>query len=394
MAKFNSLGSNWTLRQALLALTIKEGTGKRRFLPAAQEEYYYKGREALRAALRKLDLAPKSRVAMTGFTCLAVYAAIVAEKLVPVIIDIDETLNLDVEKLKTKSAQGKIEVVILQNTFGFTQRRVEELLKWARQNQVKVIEDNAHAFGARYDNGRRTGEVGEMAIFSASQDKILDSVSGGVLVMNKKKYVSAGEKIALVPTPSKQQKKDRWYPLLTWLIRRTYGVGLGKVLHAWARRGKKLSQPMHYLDEGGWQELPAWQKVLLQERQKVALAEQAHRQKRVTWYLENLMDENLFWRPTKEEIGRAAALRWPVKVAAEKREEVLRKLEKAGYHLRDFWYDAPVGPEKYVRAAGYKISGRQLPVATKVAQTIINLPTHREISKSDVKKMCRIISQA
>ncbi len=401
MAKFNALGSNWTFGEALQVLMAGKNGENQNFEEliksdeknTSQEEYFYKGREALRAALRKLNLPAKSRVAMTGFTCLAVYEAIRDEKLVPVIIDIDETLNMDLEKLKAKEERGQIEVVIIQNTFGFTQRRIEELKKWARQKRVALIEDNAHAFGAQYDNGQKTGEVGAMAIFSSSQDKILDSVSGGILLTNEKKYQRADEKIAKVEVPRKQQQKDKWYPLLTWSIRKTYDLGIGKAIHMMARKGKKLSEPMHYLDEGGFQGLPVWQAKVLMKRVKVAEKEQIKRQKKVNYYLENLTDEWLFWRPTAEEVARAAALRWPVKVRAEKRALVITELKKAGYYLSDFWYDAPVGPQKYVQAKGYQISLAQLRRAKEVTATIINLPTHQEITKKDIEKMCAIVKK-
>lgn len=390
MAKFNSLGSNWTLAQTWNALTYQANKlGKK----SDQELYFYKGREALRAALRKLDLSPKSRVAITGFTCLAVYEAIIWEKLVPVLIDVDETLNLDFNKLKTKIQQGKIEAVIIQNTFGFTVRQMSELQMLLKRNRIPLIEDNAHAFGAEYDNGKKVGEVGALAIFSASQDKALDSVAGGILVINDKRLQKKAEKIATVPVPMKQQLKDRFYPFLTWTVRQTYDWGVGKGLHFLYKKAGWLSQPMAYEKEGGFQELPAWQIGLLKTRMKVANQAKKERQKRVLWYKENLPSENLFWQVTDEEINRCAALRLPVKVKAEKRDQILQALEKQGYHLRDFWYDSPIGPKKYVQQKGYKINLAQLKKAVAVGKTIINLPTHLRISEADVKKIAAIIRE-
>lgn len=388
MAKFNSLGSNWTFVQTWNALTYQTNKlGKK----SNQELYFYKGREALRAALRKLDLLPKSRVAITGFTCLAVYEAIIWEKLVPVLIDVDETLNLDFNKLKTKIQQGKIEAVIIQNTFGFTVRQMSELQMLLKRNRIPLIEDNAHSFGAEYDNGKKVGEVGALAIFSASQDKALDSVAGGILVINDKRLQKKAEKIATTPVPMKQQLKDRFYPFLTWTVRQTYDWGVGKGLHFLYKKASWLSQPMAYEKEGGFQELPAWQIELLKARMKVANQAKKARQKRIYWYRENLLSENLFWQMTDEEIDRCAALRMPVKVKAEKRDQILQVLKKRGYHLRDFWYDSPIGPKKYVQQKGYKINLAQLKRATLVGKTIINLPTHLRISETDVKKIATII---
>ncbi|MDO5561515.1 MAG: DegT/DnrJ/EryC1/StrS family aminotransferase [bacterium] len=393
MTKFNSLGSNYTFSQAWQALTIREqkDSDLAGFFNCENDqlEFFYKGREALRAALRCLNLPAGSRVAITGFTCLAVYEAVLWEGLEPVVLDIDETLNLNFADLKN---QPSVQAVIVQNTFGFPYREIEVLEKWTKENKVYLVEDNAHAFGATYTDGRKVGTVGQVAIFSASQDKILDSVAGGILVINDHNLLSnlAVEKIA---TPKMQQKRDRWYPLLTWTIRKTYDFGLGKVLHAWFKRQKWLSQPMHYQTEKRFQILPTWQIQLLGARMKLTKVEQKQRQKKVRLYLQLLNDDLLFWRPSDEEISRSACLRLPVKVPAEKRAQILQTLAAAGYQLRDFWYDAPVGPKKYWQAAGYQANFSQLKNASLVCASVINLPTHQDINEHDVRKICQVINQ-
>lgn len=393
MTKFNSLGSNYTFSQAWQALTIRGSK-----MPdlasvfnckSEQVEFFYKGREALRAALRCLNLPAGSKVAITGFTCLAVYEAIVWENLQPVIVDIDETLNINFADLKNQSS---LRAVVVQNTFGFPYRKIEILEKWAQENNIYLIEDNAHAFGATYTDGRQVGTVGQLAIFSTSQDKVLDSVSGGILVINDRRLLPnlAVEKIT---TPQTQQKRDRWYPLLAWTIRKTYDFGLGKILHAWFKRQKWLSQPMHYQTEKRFQILPEWQIQLLGARLKLTKIEQKRRQKKVRLYLQLLDDNLLFWRPSDVEISRSACLRLPIKVPLEKRQSVLLALAVAGYQLRDFWYDAPVGPKKYWQAAGYQANFSHLKSALQACASVINLPTHQDISERDVRKICQIISQ-
>ena len=55
------------------------------------------------------------------------------------------------------------------------------------------------------------------------------------------------------------------------------------------------------------------------------------------------------------------------------RDEVLAGLEKKGYYFSDIWYDTPVAPRRYFRNADFHPD--QCPVATEVAEQIINLPT-------------------
>ncbi len=390
MAKFNSLGSNYDWRAAWRVLTIRATTQKVVSREKSAPIYFYKGREALLAALKVLNLPPGSGVAVVGFTCLTVYEAIIWAGLKPILIDIDKTLNFSFESLKKQTKNLK--AIIIQNTFGFSQPKIASILVWAKKNNIRIVEDNAHAWGAIYETGAKAGELGSVAIFSASQDKVLDSVSGGILRINEQALLKNFREISWKEIPKQQQRKDRIYPLLTWLIRHTYSFGLGKLMHFLCRYLGLLSQPMHYQNEGNYHRLPAWQKELLQERIVVAQEQQKERQKKVRLYLKNLRSDFLFWSLTEAEIVRSSALRLPIKVKAEKREEILNKLCQQGYHLQDFWYDSPVGPKKQWEEGSYQENFASLPRGFLVTEEIINLPTHQEITTTDIKNICRIIN--
>ena len=68
------------------------------------------------------------------------------------------------------------------------------------------------------------------------------------------------------------------------------------------------------------------------------------------------------------------------------RDEILRELKKNGYYFDGFWYERPVSPERYYKEVHFPED--RCPVATKVAQEIVNLPTYyTEQSLAEAKKI-------
>lgn len=184
---FNSLGSNYNLGFVLKSLFLQN---KKRYKTELEqylsEEFKgkvlltYKGRQAIEIALKLLNLPKESCVAINGFTCFAVYEAVVNAGLAVDYIDIEkEDLNFSPVQLKNKLKENpKIKVVIIQNTLGYPSQ-VEEIAAICKENNIILIEDLAHSVG---------GKFGDFVVLSFSQDKLIDAVSGGALIIRNKKY--------------------------------------------------------------------------------------------------------------------------------------------------------------------------------------------------------------
>ena len=153
----------------------------------------------------------------------------------------DGKLNFSADELKKKlDAGANIKAVIIQNTLGYV-CDIENIAAICRQNNIILIEDLAHSAGAMYLNGQEAGTVGDFVILSFSQDKIIDAVSGGALVVRNKKYQNL--QLPKIAQPAKkQQVKDRFYPNFTFKIRMDYLIGLGKFTH---KIYKKLFEIFH-----------------------------------------------------------------------------------------------------------------------------------------------------
>jgi perosamine synthetase len=374
MSIFNSLGSNYNLKyvfQSLFSDTNKKDLKLKNFL---EDKYNgkailaYKGREALTLALKILNLPKESCVAINGFTCYAVYKAVHQAGLTPVCLDLDpknSDLNFPPETLeKTLKENNNIRVVIVQNTFGFP-CDIEKIAQICAEKNIILIEDVAICVGAKYLNGKEAGRVGDFVALSFSQDKVIDAVSGGALVIRNKNF--QGQNKFTFKNP-KKQLKDHMYPLLTYKIRKLYDFGFGKLLHYILKDFNLLSKPMN---EGlyDYYSLPNWHCNLALNEFKNLSKQLNHRKEIAKVYAKNLNKKILNSNITKN-ISISSNLRFPIFV--DDRNILIKFLKKSKIFVSDILYD-DVAPE--------------CPSAVDVSRKILNLPTHINVSKQQALKI-------
>ena len=100
----------------------------------------------------------------------------------PILCDVDKDFaNIDpkkIEKLITK----KTKAVAVTHWWG-QPCDMEEILRITKKYKLKLIEDCAHAPGAKFKN-KFVGNFGDFGCFSLDNNKLLASGEGGVLVSN------------------------------------------------------------------------------------------------------------------------------------------------------------------------------------------------------------------
>lgn len=377
MSIFNSLGSNYDISFVWQALLTPNSPRYPQQLTQYLEKRYsgqviltYKGREALSLGLRLLKLPPGSLVAITGFTCYAVYQAVVAAGYQVVYLDIDAaTLNFSASTLKRALQKYPgIKAVIAQNTLGYP-CDIQGIAKICQDHNLALIEDLAHSVGATYANGQEAGTLGDLTVLSFSQDKIIDAISGGALVIRNKTYLPQILPY-LLPVSLRQQLRDRFYPLFTYLIRITYALGVGKLFHASFKFLGLLSQPMGDTHQLKPHSLPAWYCRLAYLALTRSKSDLKHRRAIASIYASNF------------------TLRAPLLVS--NRDRLIGFLKAHGVYVSDIWYDAPIAPKKYLPATTYR---HECPTTEKIAATIINLPTHRHISPAQAQNLAQLVHQ-
>lgn len=397
MTVFNSLGSNYNFRFALKALAPRFGHHHLALGEFLETKYggevvlTHKGREAIEFSLRIIqridNLPPGSAVALNGFTCYALYKAVVNAGFIPVYLDVeDRNLNFSPAKLmEAIQANPNIRAVIVQNTLGYP-AAVEEIAKICAERGVVLIEDIAHSVGSLYSGGREAGSFGDFVVFSFSQDKIIDAISGGALVIGNQKYWIRAP-YPLGDLGAGTQLIERFYPLFTWKIRIGYGIGLGGSIHWTLRKLNLLSRPVSDPNFQGLYRLPAWYCYLVRSCLKKLPENLAHRKHIAHIYRTEL--NNVLLSPVHaEQIQLANNLRFPIFVS--NRASLIEYLTKQKIFISDIWYDAPISPKKYLNLTNYQPG--QCPEAERISETILNLPTHINVSEKDAHRIAELIN--
>jgi perosamine synthetase len=145
------------------------------------------GTTALHLALATLGLGPGDEVLMPTFTMAATAFAVSYTGAKPVFVDSEpETFNIDIHQvdryLARQEKRGKIKVkaILPVHIYGHPVD-MAPLLETAERYSIAVIEDAAEAHGAEY-KGKRCGSFGAMACFSFYANKIITTGEGGMVI--------------------------------------------------------------------------------------------------------------------------------------------------------------------------------------------------------------------
>ncbi|HZE87501.1 MAG TPA: DegT/DnrJ/EryC1/StrS family aminotransferase, partial [Methylomirabilota bacterium] len=294
-------------------------------------------------------------------------------------LDIEkESLHFSVDTVK-KHLQNdpNLKILIIQNTLGYP-CNIEKIAAYCKEKNIILIEDLAHSIGTIYENGKESGTIGDFTVLSFSQDKVVDGISGGALIIRNKKF--SVQYLSFLQVNNNRQLIDRFYPLWTFIIRKTYTSGFGKTLHAILKKFKFLSNPMH--SEDAIHVLAAWYcKIIFNEFQNLE-KNFLHRRKISQRYNDTLK------KITTKKILKSINLRFPIFI--DERKELILYLKNHAIFVSDIWYDSVIAPKKYFYLTDYQ---NQCPNAEKIVTQIINLPTHKNVSENDAKYIAETINQ-
>jgi len=137
------------------------------------------GTAALKVALVAMGVGPGDEVIVPAYTFIACVSAVVAARAVPVFVEVDDSLNIDVDDLKARMSPWTkaIMAVHLQGVAC----DMDGILAVAERDGVGVLEDCAQSFGAVY-KGRKVGTLGRMGVFSLQINKLITAGEGGCVV--------------------------------------------------------------------------------------------------------------------------------------------------------------------------------------------------------------------
>lgn len=125
-----------------------------------------------------------SEVVMPAYTFSATYQATLWNDLKAVLVDCNDSCNLDVAKVEG-AITPKTSAILGVHMYG-TGTQLEELEDIARRHKIPLFFDAAHGFGGKY-RGRYLGGFGSAEVFSLGPTKTLPVGEGGLITTNVEK---------------------------------------------------------------------------------------------------------------------------------------------------------------------------------------------------------------
>jgi len=136
------------------------------------------GTVAQYVAMKAMGIGVGDEVITQSFTFVATVESILALGAVPVIVDIDDTYNMDPEELK-KAITDKTKLIVPVHMLG-NPADMDPINAIAKEHGIPVLEDGCEALGAKY-RGRYVGTLSEAAIFSLDFAKTITCGEGGLI---------------------------------------------------------------------------------------------------------------------------------------------------------------------------------------------------------------------
>lgn len=140
------------------------------------------GTAAIQLALQACGIGEGDEVLIPSLTYVASFQAVSATGAIPIACDIDKhTLILDWKDAQKKITKKTKAIIPVHYTGGVGD--LKAIYNFASENNLRVIEDAAHAFGTIYE-GALIGSFGDIVCFSFDGIKNITSGEGGCVISN------------------------------------------------------------------------------------------------------------------------------------------------------------------------------------------------------------------
>lgn len=164
------------------------------------------GTVTMEVACRAAGVGWGDEVILPAYTFQATAAAPMAAGAIPVIVDIDpETYCIDPKAVEAAiTPQTK---AVLPVHLGAQMADMDAIMDIAERHNLVVIEDCAHAHGAKW-RGQGAGTFGHFGSFSLQSSKILTSGEGGVLICKTAELAERAASIINCGRPADKEGKN------------------------------------------------------------------------------------------------------------------------------------------------------------------------------------------
>ena len=307
------------------------------------------GTTALHLALVALDLKPGDEVIIPTVTYIATANAVRYCGATPVLVDVcSDTMNIDPSDIERKITH-KTRGIIPVHLYGHP-ADMAAVNRIASKYGLWVLEDAAEAHGAEV-NGQKVGTLGKCATFSFFGNKIVTTGEGGMITTDDD---DLAHRLRLFRGQGMDPDRRYWFPVIGYNYRMTNiqaAIGLAQM-------------------EGI--------ETALADRERIA-----------DWYnsaLSSLTDHIVL--PVQAKWAKQVYWMYNIFLCSGdqvRRDRIMSGLDEMGIETRPVFYPMHVLPP-------YK-ENTTYPVADLWSQRGINLPTHQDLTRADVMRVARSISE-
>ncbi len=355
---------------------------------------YFRGRVALYALLKALNVGPGDNVAIQAFTCIAVPEAISATGALPVYVDIEPGgFNMAAGDLECKLTPNT-RAIVVQHTYGIP-ADMDRIMRVANLHSIPVIEDCCHTWDSKYNNAR-VGSFGVGSFYSFEWGKPVVAGIGGCLRINSQALldkIQGAYADYRVPGWLSQIRIEVQYCAFSLLYRPAFYWPLRSIFHTLGAVGLAESNYNQFgqglvADDFSYRMTPG-----VKRRMHKKLS-----------YLDSLTQHSLWVTKQYETSIRSAVISHPILSAsshaifarypllAVNKIELLAAARKAHVELSD-WYNQPVHPVPNQHAASVCYEVGSCPQAEKICSQVITLPTHPSVKQRDIDRAIRFLNE-
>lgn len=357
---------------------------------------FWKGRVALYAILKALDIQVGDEILLPGYTCVMNVNPIKYLGAIPVYVDIEpNTFNINVDLLEEKISE-KTKVIIAQHTYGYP-CDMSRIMDIARKYSITVIEDCCLSLGSKY-RGKMVGTFGKASYFSFQWNKPYTTGLGGMTLVNdsglegkiKSLYNTQSQgpsgKDVLMLAAQLAIYRMLVYPRTTALAQTIFryltkkGVVVGSSSSSEFEpimAGDFFKRSSRLQARSGLQQLRKLERNI------------AHRDQIAQLYDKLLQQKDWAGRQYDKSTMQPVMVRYPVRIID--KNQALTEAAKAGIELGS-WFECPLHPiETPLEAYDYEIGS--CPQAEKASNEVVNLPLHPRVNEKVAKRTVDFITR-
>ena len=164
------------------------------------------GTSALEISLKAIGITNSDEVIIPVQTFVSTGSCVINNGGTPIFCEIDENHLIDFEDLKTKITINT-KAVIIVHFCGLIHPDILKIRAYLKKNHIFLIEDAAHAHGAKVNN-IFAGNIGDFGCFSFYSTKIMTTGGeGGFITVNDEKYYNRCASISAIGIDKESEKE-------------------------------------------------------------------------------------------------------------------------------------------------------------------------------------------